>query len=104
MTAAYLAFSAVVLHRRNQLSWESLTSRLHPAWSSGGYAPVAAIASDRFGRWSAFREAGVLMHMADFADRNGSAIDPSVLASLRVDAIRLRFAVLQSFLRRPRAL
>jgi hypothetical protein len=104
MTAAYLTASAVMLHRRNQLSWESLSSRLHPAWSSGGYAPLVVNASDCSTRWSAFRDAGVLVQMADFADRNGSAIDPSLLASLRADAIRMRFGVLNSFFRRSRAL
>ncbi|HMG86928.1 MAG TPA: hypothetical protein VK574_14445 [Terracidiphilus sp.] len=104
MTAAYLTFSAATLHRRNQLSWESLSSRLQPAWSVSSSARVAVLASDRSARWSAFRDAGVLMQMADYADRNGVAVDPSVLASLRADAIRMRFAVLQSFVRRPRLL
>jgi hypothetical protein len=44
------------------------------------------------------------MQMADFADRSRCAIDPSVLASLREDAIRIRFAVLKSVVRRPRIL
>ncbi len=104
LTAAYLAFSVVALHRRNQLSWESLSSRLHPAWISGAM-PVsssARVAADRSARWSAFRDAGVLMQMADYADRNGIAVDPSVLASLRSDAIRMRFAVLHAFVRSPR--
>jgi hypothetical protein len=107
LTAAYLAFSVAALHRRNQLSWETLSSRLHPAWISGAMpvsssARVAVLASDRSARWSAFRDAGVLMQMADYADRNGIAGDPSVLASLRADAIRMRFAVLQSLVRRSR--
>jgi hypothetical protein len=42
------------------------------------------------------------MQMADYADRNGIAVDPSVLASLRSDAIRMRFAVLHAFVRSPR--
>jgi hypothetical protein len=103
LTAAYLVFSAVMLHRRNQLSWDSLSSRLHPAWASTRYAaPFGAIAADRSALWSAFRDAGVLMQMADYADRNGVAVDRSVVASMRADAIRIRFAVLQSFLRQPR--
>jgi hypothetical protein len=44
------------------------------------------------------------MQMADYAHRNGSTIDPSVLASLRADAIRMRFAVLHSLVRRSRIL
>jgi hypothetical protein len=109
MIAAYLGFSAAALHRRNQLSWESLSSRLDPAWLAPAMAVsesarVAVLASDRSARWSAFRNAGVLMQMADFADRNSSALDPSVLASLRADAIRMRFAVLYSFVQRPQIL
>ena len=104
LIAAYLAFSVATLHRRNQVSWESLSSRLDPAWSLAGSAGVAVLASDRSVRWSAFRNAGVLMQMADYADRNGTAIDPSVLSSLRADAIRMRIAVLQSLVRRSRVL
>jgi hypothetical protein len=109
MIAAYLAFSAAALHRRNQVSWESLSSRLDPAWLAPAMpvsesARFAVLATDRAARWSAFRNAGVLMQMADFADRNSSAIDPSVLASLRADAIRMRFAVLYSFVQRSQIL
>jgi hypothetical protein len=109
LTAAYLAFSAATLHRRNQVSWQSLSSRLQPSWISeampvSSSARVAVLASDRSARWSAFRDAGILMQMADYADRNGIAVDPSVLASLRADAIRMRFAVLRPFVRRPRIL
>lgn len=98
MIATYLAFSVAMLHRRNQLSWQSLSSRIDQAWlvPSDGSARVAAPASDRSARWSAFRTAGVLMQMADYADRNGGAVDPSVLASLRADAIRIRVAALYS--------
>jgi hypothetical protein len=109
MIAAYLAFSAATLHRRNRVSWESLSSRLDPArlapaMAVSESARVAVLASDRSARWSAFRDAGVLMQMADFADRNSSAIDPSALASLRADAIRMRFAVLYSFVQHPQIL
>jgi hypothetical protein len=104
VTAAYLAFSVVMLHRRNQVSLESLSSRLDPAWLAGGSVRVANRASDRSASWSAFRDAGILLQMADFADRNDCAIDPSLLASLRADAIRMRFEVLNSFFRHPRAL
>jgi hypothetical protein len=101
MIAAYLAFSVAMLHRRNQVSWESLSSRidrtwLAPALHSGGSARVAAPGADGPRRWSAFRTAGVLMQMADYADRNGCAVDPSVLAALRADAIRMRVASLRS--------
>ncbi|HEV2472629.1 MAG TPA: hypothetical protein VGS41_08200 [Chthonomonadales bacterium] len=104
MAAAYLAFSAAALHRRNQLSWESLSSRLHPGWAVDGSARVAVVASERSARWSAFRNAGVLMQMLDIADRSGCVIDQSVLSSLRNDAIRMRMAVLRSFVRRSRIL
>ena len=98
MIAAYLAFSVAMLHRCNQLAWQSLSSRIDQAW----LAP--ALASCGSARWSAFRSAGVLMQMADYADRNGGAVDPSVLASLRADAIRIRVAALHSHVRRPRVL
>ena len=101
MISAYLAFSVAMLHRRNQLSWESMSSRIDQAWmapafASGGFARVATPAADRSARWSAIRTAGVLMQMADYADRNGCAVDPSVLACLRADAIRMRVAALLS--------
>jgi hypothetical protein len=102
LTAAYLAFSVAALHRRNQVSWESLSSRLHPASSISRSARVAVLASDWSTRWSAFRDAGVVMQMADYAERNGLAVDPSELASLRADAIRMRFGVLHAFIRSPR--
>lgn len=102
VTAGYLVLSAAMLHRRNQLSWESLLSRLHPAWLAPHSAPASALMSAPSMCLSAFRDAGVLMQMAGFADRHSSGIDPSIIASLYAEAVQMRFAGLRSLVRPPR--
>jgi hypothetical protein len=91
--ATYLTSVAFAMHRRNRSSWTSLVSQLHPAWSAERVRIPERLAD----RSRLFRDAGILMQMADFAERNGSAIPPATLASLREDAVRLRLAVLRRF-------
>ena len=100
LTAAYLAFSCAMLHHRNQISWEALVSRLHSAWlDAASPHGVPALASGRSASWSAWRDAGTLLQLANFADRHSFAIDPAILATLRADAAHLRFAALRSLIR-----
>jgi hypothetical protein len=44
--------------------------------------------------WAMFQNAGVLMQMIQYAERNGGRTDPRFLAELRNDAMRIRFGVL----------
>jgi hypothetical protein len=104
MAAVYLGYCATEQHRRNHQSWESLVGRLHQAWFAGGSCSVA-IAAGRRELWAAYCDAGVIMEMADFAERNGDAVessfDASFLNTLRADAIQVRIAVLKAVARLP---
>jgi len=107
MIALYLGNFAAEQQRRNQQSWESLVGRLHQAWHAGGSGSGAAIATGRRELWAAYRDAGVIMQMADFAERNSGGLDPSLelsfdpsfLKALRADAIQVRLAVLKAVAR-----
>lgn len=104
MVAVYLSYCAVDLRRRNEQSWESLAGRLNPAWNMPGAVNIGAMVVSRRKLLAVYREAGVIMAMADFAERNGTASDPSFLAALRADTLQLRLAVLKVIARRPNAL
>ena len=92
-------------HRRNGQSWESLVGRLHKTWFACGFGSAPAMATGRRELWAAYRGAGVIMQMADFAERNGGALNSSFdarfLSALRADAIRVRLAVLRAVTRLP---
>jgi hypothetical protein len=104
MIAMYLGNFAAEQRRRNHQSWESLVGRLHQAWHARGSGGSAAAIARRE-LWAAYRDAGIIMQMADIAERNGDTLDPSFDASfldaLRADAIQVRLAVLRAVARRP---
>ena len=74
--AGYLTAVRIALDRRNCRQWELLTAQ-----SQSGS-----------GRRAAFRNAGVLLEMLDFASAAGKPIDASLAESLRAEAMRVRFA------------
>lgn len=86
MTAIYLGYSAAELHRRNQRSWQTIVSSL-----------VTDSDADA-GPWVAYRNAGVMMEMADYLERNARGFDAQDLRELRSHALQLRFYALRSFL------
>jgi hypothetical protein len=74
--AVYLTAVCVALDRRNGRTWEQLTVRYHPGPGLG----------------AAFRNAGVLLEMVDYACRAEGKIDGSLAEALRREAMRVRWA------------
>jgi hypothetical protein len=106
--AVYLAHWRACLCRRNAQSWESLVARLRPDWS-------ARELSDQFlwkeglstnpedtwtrmqgphGLWVMYRNAKVMLEMADYATRNSDNVDRLLLETMRSDAMQIRTCVL----------
>jgi hypothetical protein len=94
--------------RRNTESWESLVARLRRGWSAhdltesflgkeGLSAPPEEIwkrMQGARGLWAMYRNAGVMLEMADYAARTSASINSELLASLRGDAVQIRVGAL----------
>jgi len=108
--ALYLYRWRTEVRRRNAQSWDSLLARLRPDWS-------ARELSDRFlwkeglsatpeevwqrmegpkGLWVIYRNACVMLEMANYADRNSESMDRVLLETLRSDAMQIRVCVLMA--------
>jgi hypothetical protein len=111
--ALYLYRWRAELRRRNAQSWDSLLARLRPDWS-------ARELSDRFlweeglsatpeevwqrlegpkGLWVIYRNACVMLEMADYAARSArdsEGVDRVLLETLRSDATQIRVCVLMA--------
>jgi hypothetical protein len=110
LVIVYLGCSGFLAHRRNERSWDSLAARLATGMVASIFVAgpseamrAGAIDEDfrsmitsRRGRWAAFKGAGVVLEMADYAERARSSIDPALLDSLRNDAMRSRLFALKS--------
>jgi hypothetical protein len=108
--AVYFAWSRNRMRRRGTQSWEGLLSRLRPDWSARELSEhflwkegVDATPDDAWqrmqgpkGLWVMFKNAGVMLEMADFAAKNDSGVDPVVIATLRSDAMQIRLCVLMA--------
>jgi len=104
MQSVFATFAAVSLvywlashHRRNARTWESLVARLEPARNNVCAASIHEGAEDapllvqkRDGLRKMHRQAGVMVEMADYAERNGSAMSQVMIDALREDAIHVR--------------
>lgn len=94
--------------RKSAQSWDSLLARLHTEWSGHEI-------SDKFlwtdelsitpenawrrmagpkGLWAMYKNAQVMLEMADFAAQSAPEIDPVLLANLRSDAMQIKLCVL----------
>jgi hypothetical protein len=103
------------LHRRNRQTWDSILARLQTDWS-------ARELSDHFlwaeklnstpeetwvcikgpkGLWAMYRNARVMMEMADYAALNSRTVDPLVIDTLRIDAIHIRLFALMALAQYP---
>jgi hypothetical protein len=114
--ALYLYRWRAEVRRRNAQSWDSLLARLRPDWS-------ARELSDRFlwkeglsatpeevwqrlegpkGLWVIYRNACVMLEMADYAARNArdardsEGVDRVLLETMRSDAMQIRVCVLMA--------
>lgn len=88
LVTAYLSYTRMGLVHRNGRSWADLAARLQPATMV--VTPGAR-----------FRHAGVLLEMADYAERNTFAT--AILTQLRSDAIALRMRAARDMMRLDRS-
>ena len=89
------------MHLRQRRSWEALVSRMSPecrlAWELSGQAEEIALMWTRSPH-AAFRDAGALMEMADYADRNAPGNHLAQLQPVRMAALQLRFSAASAML------
>ena len=111
----YLAKWRGSMRRRNIKSWDQLFSQLRTDWSahavcdqllwkenvSADHSDIWGKVNGPFGLWVMFKNAGVLLEMADFAARNASPdnpVDPLLIESIRTDAMQIRLCVLMAIM------
>ena len=111
--ALYFAFWRNRMRRRNGQSWEALLARLRPDWSARELSEhflwkegIDATPEDAWrrmegprGLWVMFKNAGVMLEMADFAAKCDGTVDPVSVATLRSDAMQIRVSVLEALAR-----
>ncbi len=109
LVAVYLGRLRVNMRRRNGQTWELLIARLrqdfnarelsaHFLWREGlSASPEEAWTHMKGprGLWAIYRNAAVMMEMAEFATRH-SNVDAALLETLRSDAAQIQFCVLKS--------
>ena len=107
---AFLCTSRIRQRRKNVQSWDSLLARLRLDWSARELSDLCSPREGRksspgekwshirgaHGLWAMYRNAGVMADMASYAIRNGSTLDPAVLAGLRTDAVMIRISILRT--------
>ena len=107
--AVYLGQWIAALYRRNARSWDAMVARLRLNFSKGGSSADLAAEMDRYftseeiarraltaqGRRTMFREAGLMLEMADYAERNGGAEIAPLVARLRSHALAIRMGTLK---------
>jgi hypothetical protein len=106
--AIYLIRWRAGVRQRNEQSWDSLLARLRPDWSARELSDqflwkegLNATPDDAWrrmegpkGLWVMYKNAQVMLEMADFAARNGADVDRLLLETLRSDAMQIRLCVL----------
>jgi hypothetical protein len=92
LISSYLIFSRVELRRRACRSWHAITGSLSPVWT--GEVSSGRPASPR----ALYRDAGAMMAMADYAERNASSLDRALIEDLRSNALQLRSIALKALL------
>lgn len=109
LVALFLGWSGLRAARRNRQSWESMLARLRRNWHDCAisahfpWKEGLSVSPDENwkcihgvrGLWAMYRNAGVMLELANFAARHVGA-DPAVLNTLREDAIQIRLAALQA--------
>lgn len=103
--AMFLLRARAEARRRSAQTWEQLVARFQPGWNPvrlGRCLDAQDTTPEE--RWERLRgarglyvmyqNAKVMLDMADYAARNGSAIDRGMLAELRSDALQIRVSVI----------
>jgi hypothetical protein len=101
LTGFYMFNRWSELRRRNERSWQEIVSQLSPAWNgSGPLEPGDNDPSAAARPWTVYRDAGIMMELADYAHRHGRDFDVSSVRDLRFTAMYLRFTVLRALVKR----
>jgi hypothetical protein len=110
LIVGYLGYLRVSMGRRNKQSWESLIARLQTGWSGRQLSEhflwkegVNATPDETWvhiqgtrGLWAMYKNAGIMLQMADFAARHAESVDPAILQALRSDAVQIRLCTLMT--------
>jgi hypothetical protein len=105
--AAFLYRHKAYLRRRNAKPWDSIVAQLQPDFSAslrnaqflreeGRHATPQEMwqrVHGAYGLCAMYRNARIMMEMADYAARNGNKVDRELLATLRSDALHIRVRV-----------
>ena len=91
-----MVYSAADQFRGNRRSWDAIANRLSFAWDGRTRLDTYVAANP----WNAFRDAGVMMEMADYAERHTQEFNSASLDSLRNTAFQLRLESFRAFLTR----
>jgi hypothetical protein len=94
----------IQMHRRSLRSWRDIVARLSPQCSAGYGAIESGQAEAIGGIWVklprvALHDAGVLMEMVEYAERNSITVDPVRLQLVRSTALQLRIAATGAMIR-----
>jgi hypothetical protein len=113
LIAGYLCRVGAGVHRRNERSWSDIVLRLVPGSGADPGADTAAKidrcfsraeietrASTTQGLRRLFRDAGLMLEMADYAERHGGIEVRALVASLRSHAMAIRVGVVMRLLSR----
>lgn len=106
LIAFCLGHWCVVQHDRSARTWDEIVARLQPDLRKAAPGTSFAVAIDRLfsgdaieaqaksarGRRTMFHNAGVMLEMAEYAERNGGTETAPLIASLRSHAWAIRLA------------
>jgi hypothetical protein len=93
------------MHRRNSRSWEAIVALMSPGCRLQWGAPPSNRAEALGAIWmndprAAFRDSGVLLEMADYAERNALAYDQARMEQVRAAGLQLRAAATRAMIGR----
>ena len=109
LVVLFLVGTRVRIWRRNRQSWEGMLARMQHGWNASELSEhfpwkegLNASPDETWtriggarGLWAMYRNAGIMLELADFAARHVGA-DSALLETLRSDATQIRLAALQA--------
>jgi len=110
LVVGYLGYLRISMGRRNKQSWESLIARIQTGWSGRQLSEhflwkegVNSTPDETWvhiqgarGLWVMYKNAAVMLQMADFAARHAGSVDPELLQAVRSDAMQIRLCTLRT--------
>ncbi|MDR3737454.1 MAG: hypothetical protein P4L40_00400 [Terracidiphilus sp.] len=109
LVVLFLGWSRLRIWRRNRQSWEGMLARMNHGWNASALSEhfpwkegLNASPDETWtriggvhGLWAMYRNAGIMLELADFAARHVGA-DPTLLETIRNDATQIRLTALQA--------